>query len=962
MCAALFRSSVLSLLVTALLIWADRCSGAEADAAAPDVVNLSSEEPDTSEPSAGIKLLCREILRQAVLMSARDEAGLATRDMTLREDAVSGAPTFRALTARNKSKYYRVKLYAPNAPDKPVFEKRLTVPDIKTDLVDYVGLVTAAEKLSREELGKFWQKQKFQAQPNRIDAEGALPEDFARQLDEMNCFSQFAAVRALHAHHRTEGESPETLAGLARGYANLGQLVLLHWNASHTAYQSRSLLYAQRLVARQPDSAFALWNRAYALAMSGMHQAALDDMKAAELLAAKAPTAPGNSRPEWVDLIDGLCRYSFEELFDAAKNGKQPQQLAWLCAYLTVEPGKDADDLRLSTGFEALKASPECLRVSNSMSLNSGVSTGHRTTIAGAMALRANWRARLLEMPNLPQTLLAAARELPQSTSEFAPGFGEGADIAALLADAPKLVQSAVTAGAQDRGEPSTAALGRLLEDMCFLELAQRQDFLKFSLGVPVRDFCRHAEGLFPKHPYVSFIQSGPLDQKRDGEKFWKLFENLDVVDADTSQYLLMKATWDSPLQKERLQGEEAFARALTHSDHAAYAFTYCLQFANKDSQKRTRAELLSVISPYCPLGVATLIRMDWKKNAEEQASELEKKYARQPIVLAQLARGYLKQKRDDDAQRVLQVYLEQSPDAWAFEDLADLYLKKGDVAKWKATLDECLTHTDYGLTHARVQVKAARYLMDQKKWAEAKPYAAAAAESGAAWAMFCAADCYEGLGEWDNSEAQVQFVSSRYANSRPEWYFWCRRTGHGDLNGARKLAGPYFDQLKTKATPDWIAIGWYSVLENDQEGAIAAFRQLVDATGTPYYGMQLVMLYDELGRKPERDAALAELLRNGAESKQHPNRITVQLAKAMQDAILHDGDGLDVNTIDAVVADASPEDSLEAAQFIAPYLVRHGKLEQGLRYYAICEEQPSKLLSNTAARTKLRELKSKPQ
>jgi hypothetical protein len=136
----------------------------------------------------------------------------------------------------------------------------------------------------------------------------------------------------------------------------------------------------------------------------------------------------------------------------------------------------------------------------------------------------------------------------------------------------------------------------------------------------------------------------------------------------------------------------------------------------------------------------------------------------------------------------------------------------------------------------------------------------------------------------------------------------------------------------------------------------------VVNASDSPYYGMQLVMLFDELGQKSERDAALAELLRNGAESKQSPNRVTVLLAKAMHDAILNDGTGIDLNPVDAVIAGSTSEDASEVAQFVAPYLVRHGKLEQGLRYYAMCDNQSSKQLSNTIARTRLRELKSKSQ
>ena len=58
-------------------------------------------------------------------------------------------------------------------------------------------------------------------------------------LREMNHFSQFAAVRHLHALHRSEGQSADTLAALVRAYANLGPLTNFHWNATHKVFKAR---------------------------------------------------------------------------------------------------------------------------------------------------------------------------------------------------------------------------------------------------------------------------------------------------------------------------------------------------------------------------------------------------------------------------------------------------------------------------------------------------------------------------------------------------------------------------------------------------------------------------------------------------------------------------------------------------------------------------------------------------
>ena len=80
--------------------------------------------------------------------------------------------------------------------------------------------------------------------------------------------------------------------------------------------------------------------------------------------------------------------------------------------------------------------------------------------------------------------------------------------------------------------------------------------------------------------------------------------------------------------------------------------------------------------------------------------------------------------------------YVELAPDHWGFETLANSYWQQKQPEKWKETLDESLKHEDFALSHARSRVAIARYFMERKQWAGALPYADAAAETGAAWAM----------------------------------------------------------------------------------------------------------------------------------------------------------------------------------------------------------------------------------
>jgi hypothetical protein len=130
----------------------------------------------------------------------------------------------------------------------------------------------------------------------------------------MTLEGQFHALRELHALATRQGESPWVLAGLARASANLGALTEFHWSPAHKVYKARALLYAQRLLARQPREPWSYWHRAYALALTGLHRDALEDLaRATQLLADAARQGPGDPRlrqaPAWVGPVEALCRF-----------------------------------------------------------------------------------------------------------------------------------------------------------------------------------------------------------------------------------------------------------------------------------------------------------------------------------------------------------------------------------------------------------------------------------------------------------------------------------------------------------------------------------------------------------------------------------------------------------------------------------------------------------------------------
>ena len=175
---------------------------------------------------------------------------------------------------------------------------------------------------------------------------------------------------------------------------------MLHWNASHCVYQARSLLYAQRWVARDPTSALAMWHRVMPWpwpACTAMRKGLGDGVQLAKSAGERESVTP----PAWVPLIEGLCRYDIDGLYRKVKSAGPHIELAWLCTYLAAEPGGDADQQRLTIGFEALAAVPDCLRISASMAITNGIALKFRATAHGAKNAPLAWRKHLVAMKDL---------------------------------------------------------------------------------------------------------------------------------------------------------------------------------------------------------------------------------------------------------------------------------------------------------------------------------------------------------------------------------------------------------------------------------------------------------------------------------------------------------------------------------------------------------------------------------
>ena len=280
--------------------------------------------------------LGREIVRQAVLIAARDEMGLATRDETLQEAEPQPAHVVHLL-ARERAKLtgkWSVSL-SPYPDGGVVWEKSY----------DFIAhgersTPTLSRKSKRTRGALLEGLRAAGLQGTKPAAGGQTPPgpEIERLLETVDVVAQFAAVRAAHQAIASQGESPAWLGVLARGYGNLALLTNHYWNSLPEVFTARAWLYAQRMVATDPNSDLALWHRAYAWALGGTLQHALADLAELEQRQRKAAQsgAAASPPPNWAKLISAYCKCDRSGVAQAGTDFTAYQPWATMLEFLLV--------------------------------------------------------------------------------------------------------------------------------------------------------------------------------------------------------------------------------------------------------------------------------------------------------------------------------------------------------------------------------------------------------------------------------------------------------------------------------------------------------------------------------------------------------------------------------------------------------------------------------------------------
>ncbi len=722
-------------------------------------------------------LLIREIVRQAVLISARDEFGLPTRDASLNEPVPTDSQTGRVLDAlvrvgpkQGEPAFNPMQLRLPQVGEHgwSVVAHLPTSPAPQS--IDYMALTDHAEHWSRNQIRDALQQAGFKGEANRRNPDAPLPEAVADNFYTLHAYAQYDLVRQCHKAMRDQGESPAVLGGLVRGYATMGQLTRMHWDISEEVFYARALLYADRWIALYGKTPAALRHRAYARAMAGFDGPALDDLQAASAIK-DAPPAP-----LWAKLIGAYARYDTTFLEQVGDSAKPEKKLARYLRFLLAERQSDPL-LSMRYGQAVLEAAPGCTRVAVSIATEGGL---HNQRVAGSAGAKGFFKIvpkYLASIPDLPEAAQQANAQFMQAKQWPTPASARVVK---------SLTEAADPSDDQDAAEPSWAVLGRLVDETNFELIFRDASFMKFTWDVDIDPFVTQAMPSLSEHPCAPVIEALNLDPKGQADQINQLITQIDWDDLHQMHGQLFDNQWWGMWPKPTQFRRQLWSRLYASCDRNTHNLCYWLSaYDYGNAEERQDAAALKFVSPHSRVAVAALVRSDWAR-VKKKADQWRQDYRDSPIVLEELAMRYLDDKKPEQAEITLKALIKVSHKAWGYQRLAELYRKQLEMQKWRSILEQYLAEgEDTGLTKAWVRKDISKFYRQQNQFEKALPFAKQAAQTWAAWAMIEASNVYEAMHQWDKAEVWIRRTSERYPEESIDWYLWCRRTGRGDLDAA---------------------------------------------------------------------------------------------------------------------------------------------------------------------------------
>jgi hypothetical protein len=793
--------------------------------AAPPARQIVSVTPTDPRQFDGPASLPGELVRQALLSAARDGLGADTRDIDLRETVPDTAITFDLVAHVYRSTGYDITLSCHNHPEITLtahIGKSQEMAFNKVD-VDVFDAATHCDSLSRHEFIDLLRRAGVKEQLQHV---GPIPVRPA--ANDMSLFAGFDAVRRAHATIRAKGQTSDAIAALVRGYSNLALSAQLLWYQPNAVFGARSLLYAERLMDLEHQSADALRYRAYARAVAGLGAGALDDLDAADKQSAIAPPS--------ANIIRQFCLYNTDALLKLGANPTSPDAalantLATDTVFNTLFTGyvMPVINTALARPCDTLRLTEEACHLTGPGPLNQLVAS--EPALLATVA--AHWLPKIDGVSTKTRTAAIDSRANPDD-------FQRALDVTTgLFADATT-----------DTQEPSLQALARMVQDVQFIQSCRRLAFEEHDLGVDASADVTALEPLVAGHKYKEFIQLFRPSEPDARKDIAAKIQQLDLSDLPeiSNSIFCQQLKYADPNNTKLLDDAQGDA------DWNAMSLDYAMGHWHRAGTGLV--DCLKRFNPHSPMIAAGMV-FSAPLQDEPEDEPIIVANEKNPFVMLALADRAIGKNDTIEATDLLKRLMIVAPDGDVYGKLENIYLKQKDFTAWHAALDRFLKSPSYTLDHTNAETKfvlANAVMTPDYKGIEA--YALDAAKSGSESSMEVA--CWEemALGKYAESEYWCRRNAERYESERWSWYEWCVATGKGNKTAARQFAldaaakyqnSAYFQQQ----------IATFETINGNQQAAAAIIQHEYETTANPQILIGQALAADIDGHADQRDALL---------------------------------------------------------------------------------------------------------
>jgi tetratricopeptide (TPR) repeat protein len=885
------------------------CHAATAEGVKVPLVALSTprlqkeDGPQDSHPLLS-RVLHRELWREAILLTAREEFGCATSDQSLAEPLPANADVsfdVNVETRRRSGSHVALR-----RGDQLLFEREVNY-DVGP-VFDFALFCDLVAPLTRSDLVPALKKCGLDRKGVKRQESAPLPKGVEPLLRSTNYIAQFRALRSIHAAIRESGESPERLNGLARGYANLAQEMLTTLDARGSAYFPRALLYAERLRNSAPDAPDSQWCTAYVYCLGGFPTLALQAIDSARQLNSSAPP------PDWAQLIEDACRHRYADLQKvAADDSSDLQKLGALFLFRTAFASGNPCMI-VDSAKTTLSKNPDSLCVIDLLHMSVGVALNHSTSLMGPQ-----WHGRLLSRE------LQSVEMLPAKTADLL-NDSELADFLSIARVARSLKE---VSRENDPYDPSLASLGADIDALNVLHLFRRALFIRRSLGLDATDVIRSNEAAIADNTWAPMIRTLAVAPTERLEPYQQAIGDFRFVDANGFSSIQLFQDIPPELTVGEVAACDAYWTALSAKPGSEFDFVMRLIQERDKKTRITYARWMEDSSLHAPIRLAVLLRDDERLSNEVRA-ERERQHADHPVVLAAMGEYYAAHQNPERALELMERSLAVVPDPRICRAAATLYFRQGDD-KWKGTLERVFDHPDLALDHAEAACTIASTLMREGKYEDALPWAERASKSGAGWAWRVECDCRTALQQWQEAENLARMTSERYGGF--EWYNWCLENHRGDLTLAWKAKQALLQaRYEPRHRSHELAQTIHLLATEDYSECLRSLIARADQTQKPFDMMWIALLADRQGNAELRDEWLGKM----AARANNPAEPLFDLAPAFQQFLAANDEKIEpIERAVKAVEEIHPAYGLRARYFAGQLLEKHVSKDAAIRMWS---------------------------